>query len=95
MLVVVKRYSSDVVVAASIVAADFARLFESRKAMVEDDISEFVKIRLDAHGIDMETSVTGSNTVKNHRIASSRGYILLCSSSTYTDEAFGDKQEQR
>ncbi|GJV58144.1 hypothetical protein Tco_1459149 [Tanacetum coccineum] len=35
---------------------------------VEDDISKFVKIRLDAHGIDMENSVTGSNTVKNHRL---------------------------
>ncbi|GJW03980.1 hypothetical protein Tco_1562836 [Tanacetum coccineum] len=65
VLAVVKRYSSDVVVAASIVAADFVRLFESGKAAVEDDIRETVKIHLDAHGIDMENSVTGSN-VKNH-----------------------------
>nr|GEY48428.1 40S ribosomal protein S13 [Tanacetum cinerariifolium] len=62
-----KRYSSDVVVAASIVAADFVRLFESGKD-VEDEIREIVKIRLDAHGIDMENSVNGSNTVKNHRM---------------------------
>nr|GEY11624.1 40S ribosomal protein S13 [Tanacetum cinerariifolium] len=37
--------------------------------MVEDDIREIVKIHLDAYGIDMENSVNGSNTVKNHRIA--------------------------
>ncbi|GJZ83633.1 hypothetical protein Tco_0648806 [Tanacetum coccineum] len=35
---------------------------------VEDDISKFVKIRLDSHRIDMENSVTGSNTVKNHHM---------------------------
>nr|GFC26757.1 40S ribosomal protein S13 [Tanacetum cinerariifolium] len=63
-----KRYSNDVVVAASIVAADFVRLFESGKAVVEDDIREIVKIHLDAYGIDMENSVNGSNTVKNHRM---------------------------
>ncbi|GJX26596.1 hypothetical protein Tco_0232892 [Tanacetum coccineum] len=43
---------------------------------VEDDISKFVKIRLDAHGIDMENSVIGSNTVKNHRLIGIASEVL-------------------
>ncbi|GJR96841.1 40S ribosomal protein S13 [Tanacetum coccineum] len=37
---------------------------------VEDDIHKFSKIRLDAHGIDKENSIAGSNTVKKHGLES-------------------------
>ncbi|PWA34644.1 40S ribosomal protein S13 [Artemisia annua] len=36
--------------------------------IVEDDIRKFAKIRLDAHGVDKENSIAGSNTVKKHGV---------------------------